>query len=209
MAVVQNPMMSVEAHGGIAGVMFRTGTYGNVLSRGSISAVGRSAAQCTARARIKIAQSAWAALTDIDRSAWAAIAVHPDTAKDAFISRYCTALMLGLAPLTRPIQASGRILSYAINSPVYNKNLSRIRLEPTISHDNIIGVCYKTVSTYSGRSTPNAANYRFGAYCDIALERHDVFVKCPAKYVFLLIAGVVAGSQELAYFDTYKLTPSW
>jgi hypothetical protein len=103
-AKAKNPLFSLEAHGALGGIEFRTGNYGNVVSRRSISAHGQSQAQYSHRAHIKHAHSSWMSQPPSIKDAWNAYATPPLTGRMAYIGAAIRNFAIGLAaPMYSPL----------------------------------------------------------------------------------------------------------
>jgi hypothetical protein len=94
---VKTPCMCEEAHGALGGVEFKTGNYGNVVSRRSISSYGQSPKQLLHRSRLKLAQAAWSALNPGLQAAWNEYARAPLTGRNAFVGAALRNLTIGFA----------------------------------------------------------------------------------------------------------------
>ena len=106
MAKVKSPLLSLEAHGELGGVEYRQGIYGPMVGRRSIASMQATPLQLLHRSRLKLAHTAWLALSDTDRSLWCAHATYPATGLNCFLSRYVKFLMAGISPLTIPLPDS-------------------------------------------------------------------------------------------------------
>lgn len=209
MAKAKNPLFSQEAHGALGGIMFRTGTYGQVVSRRSITAVGRSQSQCTARGRLKKAHTLWQSLTDADRSAWSAYATPPETGANAYIRQATISMMCGITPLTRPGSgtASLKRLNFLITSAT--RSTARLRLEIQSDLTSGVRLIYKVLATYSKRKDPNMANFTFAHYGSTVDERVDLYLKCPAPRVHLIVETMHTASRTITQRKHFLFKPNW
>ena len=104
MPKVQNPLLSTEAWGQLAGILYRRGTYGPIVSRRSISAVHRTPSQTMRRGTFASASSAWRNLSPASRLAWEGYATYPTTGRAKYIGNYIRLAPTGLKPPDFPTQ---------------------------------------------------------------------------------------------------------
>lgn len=209
MAKAKNPLFSQEAHGALGGIMFRSGTYGQVVSRRSVSALGRTSAQCTARGRLKHAQTLWSALSDHDKSAWAAVAVLPETGQNAFIRQACLSLMVGLTPLTVPVSGTDSLRDLSLEISTASKATARLRLDVYSDFTTSVRLIYKCYATYSNRVDPNAASYVYTAWSSPITERVDLYLKCPAPRVHVIVETMHTASRTITQRKHFLFKPNW
>lgn len=88
MARAKMPLLSIEASGSLGGLEFKSGVYGNVVSRRSLTPNKATPAQLEHRATFARAAHYWQQLSDADRNAWQSLLTSAPDLKAAVIACY-------------------------------------------------------------------------------------------------------------------------
>jgi len=98
MARVKAPLLSEEAHGALGGIEYRTGHYGNMVGRRSISSRQQTQQQLIVRSRLKHAQAAYQAHSADVKTGFDLWAPDPLTGRNVEVARHLRSQNL-LVPL--------------------------------------------------------------------------------------------------------------
>jgi hypothetical protein len=101
MARVKNPLLSQEAHGALAGIEYRTSTYGNIVGRRSITPARQTVRQLAHRALFTRASTAWRNLPTTTKQQWNKLAEAPLDGRTTYIAAYIRLAPHNALPLPR------------------------------------------------------------------------------------------------------------
>lgn len=196
MARVKNPLFSEAATGQLGGLLFRNGTYGPIVSRRSITPSLMTPAQCAQRARLKLAHSAWNALTDDNRRAWDAIATYPATGRNTYIRAYTILNKLGYAPHASPNPAETPT-AIAVKSAFIDVGPPVSVYAAWTDTGSITNmVLAYTYPTFSQRATPKPSKLIYTGFAQANVHSMLVFPKFLADLIWLRLDIVSPGTGK-------------
>ena len=166
---VVGPLLSEEATGALAGIMYRRGTYGQIVSRRSLSPNRQSRVQQIQQGLLKRAHTSYDTLTTAQKAAWALHAAAHETSRNAYIRAYTKLLRAGITPLTlpAPVDPAAEIHDVTLT---YDPDVSPyVHVSWSYTGDPTAEIFYYVYSSYGHRSdekshkhiiaTHNALNY--------------------------------------------------
>lgn len=164
MARVKCPLLSVEASGTVGGLEFKRSSYGNVVSRRSITPVIRSPRALAVRDNLHIAHVAWMTLSDTAKAAWHIGAPPNLTGRLSYISAHIQAKTLGILLPDNPTKPTAPVHLGPI-SVEYQPGPPRLLLfSYDATGDLDCPVSLWTNQTWSGRASPKRTAYRFQSW---------------------------------------------
>jgi hypothetical protein len=207
MATVKNPLFSEEAHGNMSGLEFRRGTYGHVVGRTSLPPHLRTPAQTVQRSRLKLAHTAWEALSESDKQAWSRFATDTITPRNAFIAAALRFATVGRILLPRPVDPAPATTISNVEVLTLFPSTPAIRLiwDYSGSPSNLVAAYVHM--TYSNRLTPTPAKLVYSASIPPNLTPFYMPVPCtaPVAHVRLDIIDNNNGSLHGSYLSRFEI----
>jgi hypothetical protein len=209
MAKVKNPLFSEAASGALGGLQYSGNGYGNIVSRRSITPHLMTPLQTEARSRLKFAQSAWVALTDIEKAAWQAFATPPETGRNTFVAHWIRWQIMNLPGNPEPVHHTSysrlENLSW-LPSGIYPPS---IELSYDYYGDGSAYLIYKTLATYSNRQSPTPAKMLVSGVSGIDLPPYNFYPKVAAPVIHVRLEVIDNVNASIIETLQYRLEISW
>jgi len=209
MALVKNPLMSVEAHGELAGVEFRTIHGRNVVGRRSIATNRATPAQMQQRSLLHLAHAAWSALSLTDQAAWSAIAPAPITGRNEYIARWIrNYLIMGDPPRPNPPPIPATLVTaFTYTGTDLLENAVLVSWEHDYAGELML--MFYELSTYNRQLTPTLGKFRYSCAGGIGNGNATITCKCRAPVVHILIKTIDNRDGKLIANQLYRFEPDW
>lgn len=195
MARVKNPLFSESASGDLGGLLYRPGTYGNVVSRRSVTPSLQTPAQTRKRAMFHAASLAWSALPDVTKAAWHAFAIPPMDGRSSFISGFCT--LRTYSQIATPSPRHGPVVNFVTVLNAYKVGTSGRQFSITWSYSGAAGnrILIYWLGTWSKRTFPKPAKLKYNGYGTLSSGGSTFYVPygAPRNWFRLNLVDTLSG----------------
>lgn len=193
------PLLSESAVGPIGGLLYRSGTYGQIISRTSSSPALRTPAQSAHRGALRRAYDSWMSLTDEQRDSWNAARSGTKSALNAYTAAHVRISHAGNLPSSQYQTTPG---SFSFRNPTaefYTTNPDGsascvVYWDPAGTAEALMNIY--VLSCFSNRATPKPSKliYRTSALLSDAGALFAIPFLGTTTWVRLELVDPLAGS---------------
>lgn len=208
------PLLSQSAVGTIGGMLYRTGTYGPIVSRSSSSPSIRTPAQSAHRGALKRAHESWLTLTDAERNSWMIHAPPQMTGRNLYVAAHIRLAPADIMPspyydLSVENEYLCDLVADVYGEPATAPPLLSIRWTPL---GDPINVCKIWVyQTWSNRTLPKPSKFLLLATIALADGGTNLYLtyQSPVVWVRLEVVNWFRGSVTARHLlqATYHSEP--
>jgi hypothetical protein len=190
MPKVVAPLLSQSAVGTLGGLLYRSGTYGPIVSRSSSSPALRTPAQSAHRGALRRAHDAWLTLTPLEQSSWLIFAGPHETARNVYTAAFIRLSYADILPLPSAIHVAQDEYIFNITADVYappasDPPLLSLRWSVSGNPQNVLNIW--VYQTWSNRELPKPAKFVRRSYVAAADMGVDLFLPIDSPVVWVRI----------------------
>jgi hypothetical protein len=197
---VIGPLLSESAEGTLGGLLFRSGTYGQIISRSSSSPAIRTPRQSEQRGALKRAHNSWDTLSPEHQSAWSEYAASPLTGRNTYIAAHIRCSMFGSIPDPwpgYPIDCGYLTALDAYMAPPMpgSRPLLYLSWVPHLSSGAVLNIF--THSTWSNRALPKPSKFKWLGAANLADGNYSEYLQIRAPVVWVRLEQIDLPSGAL------------